>query len=295
MKSLLVSPLLLLLLVACVGDSPTPNPSNDAGTSDTSTQNDGSPSCAAPKTSCTKGSNTVCTDTSSDDANCGQCNDVCPTGSTCKTSSCTCTDGTKTFCKGGAGACVDLKTDPKNCGTCGFACPNANCTNGVCDKVVFVTKAGYGTAFGGFAAADKICTDAAKAAGLPGTAYKAWVSAGNVGPGATFTTLSTVPYVLPDGTQVAANFAGLNGTLKHAIDQTELKAPVGANTFVMTNANPDGTLYSSSNDCGNWNLDSTPYKFAYGSANVTTTQWSVSSAVFDCTTALTYHFYCFQQ
>lgn len=276
-------------LVACVGDSPTPSNPNDGGT-DSSPQGDGA-SCAAPKKECTKGSQTVCTDVSSDDANCGACNTVCPTGSTCKSSSCACTDGTKTFCKT-SNTCTDTKADPKNCGACDVVCPNANCTNGQCDKIVFVTKDAYGTAIGGVTQADATCVAAAKKAGLPGT-YQAWISDGSVAPSSTFTTKSSVPYILPDGTKVANSFAALGGgTLLHGIDMTEDKTTL-TGVKVMTNVKVNGDVNTASFTCSSWSGTSGNY-FGGTSGNMTA-EWTDGAAATACTASLTNHLYCFQQ
>ena len=72
---------------------------------------------------------TLCVDTSQDDQNCGQCNNPCPTGASCTSSTCQCSGG-MTLC---TNACYDLTTDMNNCGQCGKACTgNTTCMNGSC-------------------------------------------------------------------------------------------------------------------------------------------------------------------
>ncbi len=279
-----------LLLVACVGDSPTPTNSNDGGT-DSSPQGDGA-SCAAPKKECTKGSQTVCTDVTSDDANCGACNTVCPTGSTCKASDCACTDGTKTFCKG-SNSCTDTKSDSKNCGKCGVICPNANCTNGECDRIVFVTQDAYGTGIGGVAQADAICDAAAKKGGFTGT-FKAWISDGTIAPSNSFTTKSSTPYILPNGTKVANSFAALaTPPLLHGIDMTEAKT-AASGVKVLTNVRVNGDANTSSYHCVSW-TETTTGTFFGGTSGQTSAEWTDNAAPTSCSATLANHLYCFQQ
>jgi hypothetical protein len=71
----------------------------------------------------------LCVDTTQDDSNCGQCNNVCPTGSSCTNSQCACTGGT-TLC---STSCVDTMTDNNNCGSCNHVCATSTtCTSGTC-------------------------------------------------------------------------------------------------------------------------------------------------------------------
>lgn len=288
-------------ILACVSDTPTvsngvdSSVGADSGAPDTSLA-DGA-TCGAPKKECTKGAQTVCTDVSTDDLNCGACNNACPMGSACKTSKCACTDGTKTFCaQNGSGICADVMTDPKNCGTCGNVCPNSHCTSGQCDHIVFVTSQTYSTSFGGSSGADAHCQTLAQAAKLPGT-YMAWVGVGTIGPSSTFKNKSTTPYVLADGTTVFADsFASLVTTgPKHALNLNDLKAPVNDGfANVMTNVNAAGDGSSQSFDCGGWTSDSTG-KWFPADLTVTTTAWTDGASAVNCSASILYRLYCFQQ
>ena len=71
----------------------------------------------------------LCVDTTQDDQNCGQCNNPCPSGSSCTNSTCQCSGG-MTLCTNG---CYDLTSDSNNCGKCGNVCTGgATCMNSVC-------------------------------------------------------------------------------------------------------------------------------------------------------------------
>lgn len=288
------------LVVACVGDSPGPTATPDGGTqNDGGTLPDGA-TCDAPKKSCTKGSSTVCTDVSSDDQNCGDCNAACAAGATCKSSKCACTDATKTYCdKGGVGTCADLGADPNNCGACGNKCVNQHCTAGECDRVVFVTKVPFSTNLGGLSGADAICQSEAKDAGLSGT-FQAWLSDGNVGPSTRFTTKSKTPYVLADGaTVVAPSFAALSAGIQHVINLAPDATQVTAQYDIMSNTNTAGANDSVSFNCSGWTSstsDGTAYQSYYQGDLTKTSTWSTQSSSFiNCNPNLLQRFYCFQQ
>ncbi len=71
----------------------------------------------------------LCIDTTSDEANCGACGIVCPTGRMCSAGSCGCGPG-ETAC---GGACVDTTSDEANCGACGTTCASGElCVAGAC-------------------------------------------------------------------------------------------------------------------------------------------------------------------
>ena len=104
----------------------------------------------------------------------------------------------------------------------GTATATATATSTPAGNLVFVTSSGFFGNLGGTAGGDTDCNNAASAAGLSGT-YKAWLSTTATGdnPASSFTQ-STIPYVLRDNTQVAANWTALvSGTLDHAIDEDE--------------------------------------------------------------------------
>lgn len=135
-----------------------------------------------------------------------------------------------------------------------------NCSAG-CDKlkrVVFVSSTLYTGNMGGLAGADAKCQALATSAGLPGSFY-AWLSAGVTSPETRFLR-STVPYVLPDGTQVAKHWTDLtDGILQHPIDLTEKSTPAsipadgcgGGKPTVWTNTRESSVVWNP-DGCSGW-------------------------------------------
>ncbi len=108
------------VLVACVGDTATQTPPNDAAPpNDTGVAVDAGsdvlPACGAPGTPC--------------------CNGTCNGGSVCNGTVCACNAPT-TAC---GAACVNLTNDGKNCGACGHDCLGGTCTAGKCQPVTIAT------------------------------------------------------------------------------------------------------------------------------------------------------------
>jgi len=131
-----------------------------------------------------------------------------------------------------------------------------------CDKlkrVIFVSSTIYSGNLGGLSGADSKCQTLADAAGLPGTFY-AWLSTGVTSPETRFLR-STVPYVLPDGTQVAKHWTDLtDGILQHAIDLTEKATPApipssgcgnGTKPTVWTNTRESSVVWNP-DGCSGW-------------------------------------------
>jgi hypothetical protein len=66
----------------------------------------------------------TCTDTSSDNRNCGVCGEICPQGREC----CTFQIGDNTFT-----SCVSLDNNFHNCGSCAHTCPaDFRCEGSLC-------------------------------------------------------------------------------------------------------------------------------------------------------------------
>lgn len=84
--------------------------------------------CAGAMVAC----DDTCTDTLSDEQNCGACGNACGDERYCSDGTCTCLTSTDTYCNGG---CVDLLQDVANCGGCGVACEEGEvCNNGTCEE-----------------------------------------------------------------------------------------------------------------------------------------------------------------
>jgi hypothetical protein len=152
---------------------------------------------------------------------------------------------------------------------------------------------------GGLSGADAKCQQLAAGAGFSGT-FKAWLSDSTQGPAARFSQ-STVPYILVDGTVVAANWAQLtSGNLQHPINLTEkgTAAPIGNTACngggfrtVMTNTLTDGTSLGGQN-CNNWTSNAVNGA-AWGLADSTGPNWTVWCSGGTC--AWVSPLYCFQQ
>ncbi len=182
-----------------------------------------------------------------------------------------CKDG---CCTSKFGKCVKPgQQSITQCGTGGGICQSSGCTcsgnrpcpagqccdgTGTCGECkVFATSTMGPGDIGGLAGADGECQRLASAAGLPGT-YLAWLSDSNVSPASRFTQ-AIVPYTLPGGEVVALSWADLtDGTLRHAIDQTETGAAVtgtSAGAFrAWTNTTGNGGRGGAdpNGNCANW-------------------------------------------
>lgn len=91
---------------------------------------DGNPkkTCAWVRTG-DKNKDGYCTDTATDNDNCGTVGNECGTGQSCNGGLCSCPPD-YAFC---GGTCVPIKTDRENCGSCGNKCPSSQtCVSGKC-------------------------------------------------------------------------------------------------------------------------------------------------------------------
>ena len=171
-------------------------------------------------------------------------------------------------------------------------------------KTVFVTQETFNGAIQAYADLEDICQFHAVYAGLTGT-FKAWLSTDSSDPASTFVR-STGPYVLVDGTIVAANWEDLtNGSLNNPINIDQYGQPLTGDEFVWTATEADGSYVGiplpeqnvgGSLSCRNWTFaaDSIVASGHVGSAQDTGPAWTDAGAArYDCEQF--YHLYCFQQ
>lgn len=156
------------------------------------------------------------------------------------------------FLTGLAAACSDDEGPACDCAEVG-------CFADLCTKTVFITKTQMAANFGGIAAADALCAQEAAAAGLEGT-YLAWLSDNTRSPFGRFSR-PTVPYVLPDGTQIAAGWDALSAApptapISQHADTTAVPPDEGtAYALVWTGTSIDGraeTYNNASDYCAGW-------------------------------------------
>ena len=159
-------------------------------------------------------------------------------------------------------------------------------------RVVFVSSALYSGNLGGLAGADGKCTELAKAAGMDGVKFKAWLSDSVTTPASRFDAGFSGVYNLVDGTLVAHGWTELiDGSLAHAIDLDETNNAMPVDTLVWSNTTGVGGLLGG-NHCTNWTSASTMINGAYGFSVAVTSAWTNSGNVAACKTAN--NIYCFQ-
>ena len=144
------------------------------------------------------------------------------------------------------------------------------------EKTVFVTSAGFKGNLGGLTGADDKCQAEAdgSASIVPSGTYLAWLSDGFDSPDIRFTK-SAHPYMLPDGTKIAEDFADLtDGSILHAIniDPTGKRLQL---EYFWTGTKADGKTADYPQTCDGWMADPlTNFKGMAGQTNVASTMWS---------------------
>jgi hypothetical protein len=104
--------------------------------------------------------------------------------------------------------CEESLSDADNCVACGNSCDSGVCYAGGCAMAVFTTLGQWNGNLGGLDGADTKCEAEASSYGKTGT-YRAWLHDGIQGPAERFSP-SALPYLRPDGQQVAGSFADLS-------------------------------------------------------------------------------------
>ncbi|HEY0139231.1 MAG TPA: hypothetical protein VGB85_34320 [Nannocystis sp.] len=154
----------------------------------------------------------------------------------------------------GAGAALAVACDDADSVDC--ECAEVGCFAPMCTRLAFVLAEPVSPKFGGVSAADQMCAQQAQAAGLPGT-YYAWLGHSGGGPADRFSRAS-VPYTLPDGTLLAADWDALTREGPDAaIDMTaagkRVEAEDDARVWTGTNEAGDANTYNNaSNYCSDW-------------------------------------------
>lgn len=176
-------------------------------------------------------------------------------------------------------------------------CAEVACFADMCTRTVFVIAEPVTAKFGGVTAADQLCAQQAAAAMLPGT-YYAWLSDSAHSPYDRFSK-STVPYVLPDGTQVAADYEALASAQVGSIDVTAAgqKSTAADDVKVWTGSGIDGradTFNNASNFCSDWSRSAIEDSVVIGSlrGRAKLDDWTHDKLV-PCTGDG--YLYCFQQ
>ena len=143
------------------------------------------------------------------------------------------------------------------------------------EKAVFVTSVSFNGNLGGLKGADDKCQVQADdpASIVPSGTYLAWISDGTDSPNTRFTK-SSHPYLLPDGTKIAENYADLtDGSIQHFINMDPTGKTVGVNPF-WTGTNEDGTTAQQLQTCTGWMDPITNARGMVGSTGHTSTSWS---------------------
>jgi hypothetical protein len=185
-------------------------------------------------------------------------------------------------------SCDGMDLAGEDCASLGLIGGTLGCTAGcvydtnACDvtnRIIFVSSVTYNGDLGGLLGADAECQALADAAGLPGI-YMAWLSTAMESP-STRMTQSALPYVRPDGVQVAPNWAGLiDGTLDAPINVTETggAVPIGNTSCagggfptVWSATSSTGATAGGSN-CSDWT--SIAGGSQWGRADVTDGSWT---------------------
>ena len=169
---------------------------------------------------------------------------------------------------------------------CDMACKT------VVHRKVFVSSVQYNGNLMGLSGADGKCQTLAKAAGLTGENFQAWLSDGTNGPIDRFDTAFTGVYELVDGTLVAHGWTDLtDGDLAHAIERTEdimNETPVDA--VVWSNTSTDGKPLGQDH-CLKWGSSSGGQVGSYGSSVAMDGSWT-NKAAGACSSAN--NLYCFE-
>jgi len=148
-------------------------------------------------------------------------------------------------------------------------------------NLLFVSSETYTGDLGGLAGADATCQALADGAKLPSTGrFRAWLSDGENSPLTRFGPPLEGAFILPNGTQVAASWAGLisNADLNSTINVNELKVQVPKPHRVWSNTGADGSSLEGL-DCNGWSVGDDSAKGSYGNLAAQDVEWTDSSSL----------------
>ena len=145
----------------------------------------------------------------------------------------------------------------------------AACTAGCrwVGRLVFVSSEAYSGSLGGISGGDLKCRTLAMAAGIQNaSSFRAWLSDSSSSPATRFKSLDVldVPYILPDGRMLAADFNELIDLgPRTGISVTEM-AQVVFEQPVWTNTTAFGEVFSATNHCSEWTAETIEQKSRFG-------------------------------
>ena len=147
-------------------------------------------------------------------------------------------------------------------------------------NIVFITSASFNSNLGGLKGADQKCQAEADdpASIVPSGTYLAWLSDDSESPDTRFTK-SSHPYVLPDETRIAEDYADLtDGSILHTINLGSTGQSIAYQQY-WTGTNADGTASQSFLTCNGWMGGTKPG--AHGSTGHTAKKSSLWSSLPD--------------
>lgn len=303
--------LLLLPSAACFEDAVTPSDTDTQGATSTGDGTTGATTSATGTTEASESSTSTSTTTSDAESSSSGGEGESSTGSEAEASSGAPASESSTSGEGDASSSGAAESST---GDEGSDVPCPECASGFCDRQgtcasgVFVSSVTYPGSLGGLTGADMYCDGLARAAGLRGD-WMAWLSDDRLAAGQRIPGASD-PYVLYDGTRVAANFdvfrTHMPGDLdaiylEHAIDQTEYgleprrgTACTGFSTVipVWTSTITDGT-WDTYDTCDAWRSTDEVDEVNLGNARAIDSWWTAfACSEGDC--SRTASLYCFQ-
>ena len=142
-------------------------------------------------------------------------------------------------------------------------------------KYIFVSSKAYKGDLGGLSGADATCkslADNSTVADLHNKTWKAWLSDSSTSAESRLTH-STTSYKLPNNTLVANNWNDLiDGSLSHQININENSGTNGE--IVWTNSTMSGSIFSTTNTCSNWTLESSSLQSRTGDSTAKDKTWT---------------------